>query len=188
MTTIIESYNGKSIVDSNGFLTCNNIEILKQYAMDTELLEIFHPSKCSQKYNFGLAAVQLMCTSLCFDADLGLHNWNFNLSQKHCYMTAMEAPVFTNTNKTMVNMEWLLHVVNFFKYHATNEDEKTLFEPFQSLDLMEKPGMWTRSVKDDGGKLGKNWKGTYGKCLCCLCTWLVSGLANVCQPTLTVTR
>ncbi|KAF2145396.1 uncharacterized protein K452DRAFT_342158 [Aplosporella prunicola CBS 121167] len=158
---IRESYNGKPLFDSNGLLTCNNIEVLKEYAKNTELLEIFSPSKYSQKYNSGLAAIQLMCTSMCFDADLGLHNWNFNLSQKYCYMTAIEAPVFTNADKTMVNVEWLLHVVNFFKYHATNEDERTLFEPFQSLDTLEKPAMWTRSVKDNGGKLGKNWKGTY---------------------------
>jgi hypothetical protein len=59
-------------------------------------------------------------------------------------------------------VEWLLHISNFFKYHMTRKEEYSLFEEYDSLDLSQRPKMWTGRLGHQAPGLGKNWKGSYG--------------------------
>ena len=67
-----------------------------------------------------------------------------------------------------INTIFLLHIVNFFKYHLTNETEDTLFRAYSQLGNSQKPRAWDGPLQQGRGipgvkKLGRHWKGSYGE-------------------------
>ena len=64
-----------------------------------------------------------------------------------------------------INMTFFVHVVEFFKRHLTEKRRGMLYELFSQLEAHEKPKAWSSRLVQGGGvkKLGKHWKGTYGK-------------------------
>ena len=71
----------------------------------------------------------------------------------------------------MMNGTWqistnlLVHIANFFRHHLAEKGENTVYEIFSQLKAHEQPKAWnSRLVQGEGvKKLGKHWKGTYGK-------------------------
>ncbi|MCJ1436286.1 hypothetical protein MMC27_005664 [Xylographa pallens] len=72
----------------------------------------------------------------------------------------LEFPLFTDgLLKSKLNLDNLLHIVNFFKYHITSYDEHSLHAGFHTLPDDEKPKAWDSPVKAGLQKLGTHWKG-----------------------------
>ncbi|MCJ1382641.1 hypothetical protein MMC17_005754 [Xylographa soralifera] len=84
----------------------------------------------------------------------------FEYSQKAVYGHPLDFPLFKDEPfKRELNLNNLLHIVNFFKYHITNQDEHSLHAPFHALLDDEKPKAWDSPVKAGLQKLGTHWKG-----------------------------
>ena len=63
----------------------------------------------------------------------------------------------------VVNVEFLLHIANFFKYHITHKDEGILNYDFELLSHDKKPKAWQKSLEQGLSKPGSKWMGSYGK-------------------------
>ncbi|KAF4306625.1 hypothetical protein GTA08_BOTSDO05150 [Botryosphaeria dothidea] len=152
-------------------LTCNNIEALKEFIHRSDIIEnLFRPRPRKSKrasvaeivepqYSHLLAAIQLMFAPsiLRFKGA----TYGFEDSQRWAYATIRAGPIFGGFNKLEVNMVWVLHVLNFFKYHICKREENTLYEPFKRLIRAEKPDFWNSSLHNGPADLGVHWKGTY---------------------------
>lgn len=111
------------------------------------------------QYSHLLAAIQLMFAPsiLRFKGA----TYGFEDSQRWAYATIRAGPIFGGFNKLEVNMVWVLHVLNFFKYHICKREENTLYEPFKRLIRAEKPDFWNSPLHNGPADLGVHWKGTY---------------------------
>ncbi|EKG19468.1 hypothetical protein MPH_03332 [Macrophomina phaseolina MS6] len=152
-------------------LACRNLEVLKLFIRRSGITEnMFRPRPTKSKtkesetaepqYGFLLAAVQLMCAPSVLAPKYG-SVYGFIDSQRLAYATIKAAPIFCGFNKLEVNMEWILHVLNFFKYHICKEEENTLYAPFRNLTKADTPGFWQKPLHNGPAELGVHWKGTY---------------------------
>ena len=89
--------------------------------------------------------------------------YGFPYSQQAVYSMPAENPLFTNGTP---NMEYILHIANFFRFHIKTAEENTLHKAFSALQDKHKPQAWKRAPFQGLGvkPLGKQWKGAYGKC------------------------
>ena len=65
-----------------------------------------------------------------------------------------------------VNMQFALHMINFWRYHIVYPEAQTLFIDPTKLELGDRPQGWKRPVfnKKAGIRpLSKRWKGSCGK-------------------------
>ncbi|MCJ1321426.1 hypothetical protein MMC15_006771 [Xylographa vitiligo] len=106
-----------------------------------------------------LQLYRLILTHLALDESARVPHC-FEYSQKAVYGHPVEFPLFEDgLLKNKLNLNNLLHIVNFFKYHITNSDEHSLHAPFHDLPDDEKPKAWDSPVKGGPQKLGTHWKG-----------------------------
>ncbi len=155
------------ITDDNGNIKSLNLERIKNFAYDHDILQYVllpktsHPGKDFSPF---LRTIQVMLAHLQFDHVLKTPTWGFPDSQKAVYESVRKEPIFVGPHKTEVNMQWVAHAVNFFKYHVTREDEGTLFPGYEEL---REAGMgikpWRKKLKRGVQTLGKRWRGTYGE-------------------------
>jgi len=108
-----------------------------------------------------LCAVQIVLAPRLFELDYMQGHFSFPVSQSIVYGSAEEIPIFTGCNGLDVNMEWLLHQVNFWKYHMLREEECSLFKPYTDLEDDERPRFWSEQLTQGYNQLGKHWKGSY---------------------------
>ena len=115
-----------------------------------------------------LQTLQLVLTHLNLDISsvraspvLGFAN-----SQFLVYSHPDDFPMFSENGLWQISTNLLVHTANFFRHHLAEKGENTLYELFSELKAHEKPKAWdSRLVQGEGvKKLGKHWKGTYGKC------------------------
>jgi hypothetical protein len=93
--------------------------------------------------------------------------WSFPDSQYDVYAATPDRPIFLGCDKVNVNMDWVLHQINFWKYHMNREEECSLFIPYESLPASEAVPWWDgpigpSAVTAGTSVIGKNWKGAYG--------------------------
>lgn len=84
-------------------------------------------------------------------------------SQKVVYAHPMVKPLFTKSKKN-VNWDVAVHILNFFRYHATTEHEATLYQVFQNLGGEEMPAPWKNplnAVNDEDDALSEDLTGDY---------------------------
>lgn len=110
-----------------------------------------------------LQIIQLLFFPWSLDIAMNYPTINFPASQQIVYSHPQKTPLFRDKHKTRVNINVLLHIANFFKYHMTQQQEATLFVPFQDLEENEKPKVWCNQLGQGLQKLGKSWKGSYCK-------------------------
>ena len=89
--------------------------------------------------------------------------YGFPVSQHVVYAHPKAQPMFLDENMRKVNVEYLLHIVNFFKYHMTREEEATLYPFLCNLEDSEKPRRWEGRLTQGVKQIGSSWKGSYGK-------------------------
>jgi hypothetical protein len=104
--------------------------------------------------------LQIMCAQLLFDVDYKYDLKAFGDSQLAVYSSFEEQPIFLE-HKTMVNMDWTLHCLSFFRHHMVKPDVQTLYETMADLDPCDKPSAWRAPLKNGCAPLSKYWKGTY---------------------------
>ncbi|OBT79980.1 hypothetical protein VF21_01140 [Pseudogymnoascus sp. 05NY08] len=86
----------------------------------------------------------------------------FLASQEFVYKCFKEAPLFLGRNKNEINIMWLLHAANFFKFHFKMPDgEGILAHMYQQLEKGEWPMPWAGKLKSGTQKLGPYWKGAF---------------------------
>jgi len=88
---------------------------------------------------------------------------HFDLSQYQAYDTPARQPIFCGKYKQDVNLRWLLHVVNFFKYHLTALDEGLLASHYQDLEPDQFPQPWEGRIEPGTKSLKSHWKGAYSR-------------------------
>ncbi|EMD00714.1 hypothetical protein BAUCODRAFT_61254, partial [Baudoinia panamericana UAMH 10762] len=108
-----------------------------------------------------LQAVQVVLSPFLFRLDRHLQHYSFPDSQQVVYATAETSEIFGGLHGLEIDMEWVLHHINFWKYHMVREAECTLFEAFSELDVEDRPRLWDQKLKQGGNKLGVHWKGSY---------------------------
>lgn len=107
-----------------------------------------------------LPMIQALLTPqlLKLDSELGI--LGFQDSQREVYLFKS---IWDKTSSIMeFDPEWLLHQVNFWRYHMLREDEVTLCHAYCDLDSSEFPKFWQKQLRNDGvPEIGRRWKGSY---------------------------
>jgi len=85
-------------------------------------------------------------------------------SQQRVYKCYSQEPIFKGKNNEDINLSWLLHVANFFKFHFKQPGgEGMLSHIYGGLDQSERPKQWCGRLKVGTQELGKRWKGAFGE-------------------------
>ncbi|KAK3671156.1 hypothetical protein LTR78_008957 [Recurvomyces mirabilis] len=109
-----------------------------------------------------LQTVQVLLAPAMFDIRYSNDIIGFPQSQQVVYSTVLGQPIFAGCNSLDVNTEWVLHNLNFWRYHMLRESEATLAFAFKDLAHDELPRFWQKRLTHGGGdSLGKHWKGSY---------------------------
>ena len=87
--------------------------------------------------------------------------FSFPETQRAVYATVKERPIFGGVHGLDIDMDWVLHQVNFWRYHMTRKEECTLYNTFNSLEDAETPRFWNKQLCQDRPELGLQWKGSY---------------------------
>ena len=127
------------------------------------LNNIYYESWLRDVYDPLLATIQLMLTHWSLRLRFRNTTHSFYFSQHTVYAHPSVQLLFLDSNKSLVNVGFLLHVVNFFKYHITKEDEQTAFGVYCALANGEKFKAWDGPLTQGLKKLGSDWKSSYGK-------------------------
>ena len=107
--------------------------------------------------------VQIMCMPMLLrpGKDIGLVTLGFNTSQTIAYGTPEAYPILHGPCNLDVNMDYILHNINFWKHHMLRASENTLYRAFTALPEDKRPRWWDTQLKQGVSHLGKNWKGCY---------------------------
>lgn len=70
--------------------------------------------------------------------------------------------MFLDKYMRRINIEYVLHIANFFKYHMVRSEEHTLYQDVWMLAEDQKPKIWEEKLEDGTKPLGRYWKGSYG--------------------------
>jgi hypothetical protein len=144
-----------------------NQEILYTFVKNSKLL--LHPRRSTRPprkspdyVHPALAAVKLMCSHFLFELDNVKHGLTgMEESQRVVYMATNSAPIYTGPTLTDLNMQWILHCMNFFRHHMMSKDVGTLYEVLKDLSAYQIPSAWQDPLRSGTTPLGKHWKGTY---------------------------
>lgn len=174
-----------------------NITALEHFVKSTNIMDVIF-TRAPKSARFGISQpgdelihlVQLVLSALALRIE---HRtvWSFDVSQRMAYMSMLAEPLFKGPSGTDVNIDWALHVVNFFRYHALRSEEGTLHGPWMDLteqnDGLGLPQLMKAGLSNLGpASIGQNWKGTYGKLLRPLLSF--SSLTSTLQPSSTAAR
>jgi hypothetical protein len=111
-----------------------------------------------------LTAVQVMCAQLLFQLQMDGPKYDiycFDESQRMVYAHHTLEPIFKGHGDLQVNMEWILHCMNFFRHHMIRPEAQSLYETMSDLEVGDRPSAWRAPLKDGSYPLSKHWKGTY---------------------------
>ena len=86
---------------------------------------------------------------------------SFDDSQRAVYEAPANVPLFLGNGNLRVNMDWVLHSLNFFRHHMIKEEAHSLFHTMEALSVDEKPSAWREPLQTGSYALGRHWKGTY---------------------------
>jgi hypothetical protein len=104
--------------------------------------------------------IQLTLLHLIFHPDYCLSRPSVAvISQEVVYRSQIFEPIFNEVRIDELNIFWLLHVVNHFKFHLKQRREGILEHVYRALAKDSLPRAWTGILKNETTKLGKKWKG-----------------------------
>lgn len=148
--------------DPSGKRLSNNIARLREFVTKSSFLHslLFRSNHPVLTDLFQI--IQVVFTHWSLDLSLNCPTYSFEISQKAVYSHPNKTPMFKNKMST-VNVNYLLHIVNFFKYHITCKEEGTLQSFFEELAEDQKPRAWENHIDQGLRKVGTTWLGTYGK-------------------------
>jgi hypothetical protein len=164
--------DARPVVDESCQPVGLNITALEQVIRGTNILDCIFlrttlQSNKARGANDVLPLIQLVLSSQALQ--LGCDRiFAFEESQRAAYLSVAEAPIFTGFNSLDVNIEWTLHMVNFFRYHMLRKEEQTLYDAYKDIATksagLAHPQLWKEKLSnsDITAPIGKEWKGTYG--------------------------
>lgn len=144
-----------------------NQDILFEFVRNSKLLlhprrSTRPPRKSPDTVHPALAAVKLMCSTFLFELENVKHGFlGVEESQRVVYMATNSAPIYSGPTRTDLNMQWILHCMNFFRNHMMNKEVGTLFEVLQDFSAYQIPSAWQDQLRSGTAPLGRHWKGTY---------------------------
>ncbi|QDS74352.1 hypothetical protein FKW77_004743 [Venturia effusa] len=161
------------VVDSSHQPTSRNIAALEHFVKETNLMEVIfsrapkairNPKSKPKVDDQLLPLIQLVLSALSLRLEHGTV-WSFDTSQRMCYMSSVAEPLFGGPGGTDVNVDWALHAVNFFRYHALRSEEATLHGPWKNLTKdnmgLGLPQLMKERLNNQNATIGHEWKGTY---------------------------
>ncbi|TVY81499.1 hypothetical protein LSUE1_G004411 [Lachnellula suecica] len=87
---------------------------------------------------------------------------HFDISQAQVYATSKAQPIFVGKVKQDINVRWLLHTVNFFKFHfKSGASEGIISDEYAALEHDQYPQPWIGLIKAGTQPLGRFWKGAH---------------------------
>lgn len=93
-------------------------------------------------------------------SNVGEDLYSFPTSQQAAYSPATKQAIFQGCYGTTVNMDWVLHQINFWKYHFTREAESSLYTELFGIDPADLPQLWNSKLSQaETPSIGKKWKG-----------------------------
>lgn len=106
--------------------------------------------------------LRVVFTHWSLDLTNQFHAKDFMTSQKVVY--GLDKTLITwDHGDDVVDMDHLLHIVNFFQFHVKMIHANTLNGLFLNLPDYAKPQAWTQRLTDsDCRPFGPRWKGAYG--------------------------
>ena len=164
---MIDSFSEKR--EGNLTWESENLKLICNFAKNHGVLEyVLLPDKgkggrnilCLPKQLLHTVWVMLTPAILSLEFDYA-QSFSFPDSQLAAYGTKSDYPIFGGCNGLDVNMEWLLHNVNFWKYHMLRPAENTLYPSFSALAADKTPRFWRDQLVNGVSKLGTYWKGSY---------------------------
>ncbi|KAH7414389.1 hypothetical protein DE146DRAFT_763127 [Phaeosphaeria sp. MPI-PUGE-AT-0046c] len=165
---IVESFQGYVDMDDWGRPRCQNQEMLFDFVQNSKLLlnNTRRATRSSRNepsaVHPALAAVKLMCSHFLFEFDNVKHGvLGVEESQRMVYMSTESQPIYSGPTMTVLNMEWILHCMNFFRHHMMSEEVGTLYQVLNELPAYQRPSAWQTPLRSGTAPLCKNWKGTY---------------------------
>ncbi|KAF2131437.1 hypothetical protein P153DRAFT_421501 [Dothidotthia symphoricarpi CBS 119687] len=164
---ILESFQGGSQLDEYGRPYCKNQTHLLNFTLNSKMLlsdRRAPPPARGEKdtVNQTLGAVKLMCSHFLFQLEGTKHGvFAVEESQRAVYMPTNTAPIYSGPELKDVNMDWILHCLNFFRHHMMDEEVVTLFSAMEELSVTQKPSVWREPLRQGVQPLCRHWKGTY---------------------------
>ncbi|KAF1826213.1 uncharacterized protein K489DRAFT_109686 [Dissoconium aciculare CBS 342.82] len=139
-----------------------NIKHLETFALkaSTILKNIFAPNQNKTKRPSHsdaakgrtrlLATVQVVFAPLILDLRTpDPQAFDFPQSQQAAYSGPRQWSIFHGRDGHVVDMPWVLHQINFWKYHMIRSEECTLYPAFKGLDKHDTPQMWNCPISPD---------------------------------------
>lgn len=161
---IVESFANSIQLDHDDRPRCPNMAHLQTFVLKSRImLGGKRPpiSNLHEPMNDSLSAIRLMLSHFLLDQATPPGSWfAIDDAQKAVYASTNTAPIYIGPNKDVVNMEWVFHCMNFFRYHMTTP-ELPLHDAMQDLDASQRPSTWYEPLKPGSYPLGSHWKGTY---------------------------
>lgn len=155
-------------VDDNEMPQAKNFDFMFAFCkQNPDILGcIFKPGVDMSRVKCEMLMAQVLIAPLSFDTRIPQTIYGFPESQAQVYASPVQAPLLFGHKKLDVNIPWILHVFNFFRYHFLRPEEATLFSAYTELNDTERLSLWTEPIADvPEAVLGKVWKGTYCKAL-----------------------
>ncbi|KAF1972947.1 hypothetical protein BU23DRAFT_466658 [Bimuria novae-zelandiae CBS 107.79] len=159
---IVESFADGIRLDDDGHPHCPNMVLLRLFALESKLLvggKRPPPAKPNQSTDDSLLAARLMLSHFLFDQATPLASWfAIDDAQKAVYAATNRAPLYLGPDKDLVNLEWTLQCMNFFRYYMTTPEASQLFDAMGGVEV---PSPWREPLKSGSRPFGQCWKGTY---------------------------
>ncbi|KAK4507465.1 hypothetical protein PRZ48_001200 [Zasmidium cellare] len=108
-----------------------------------------------------LQTLQVVLTPQLMRLDSELMHWRFPDSQMQAYNFRK---IWKKSGGLALDMEFVLHQVNFWRYHMLRENESALCAAYCDLDASEYPRLWEKKLSNDPQAPtmpGRFWKGSY---------------------------
>ncbi|KAF2094571.1 hypothetical protein NA57DRAFT_60599 [Rhizodiscina lignyota] len=159
---IIEAYPSW-FSEAHGHLVSLNVAKVNIFAYEHNLLANVNRHFRGNK-NPQLIALQLVLPHLNLGLELGgialNPTFGFHDSQKAVYETALSKLIFQN-GWNNIDVEWVMHCTNFFKYHLTSPDAQTAFQAFAEIPDEFHIKALEGGLHNEGHALGNKWMGTF---------------------------
>lgn len=160
---INESFTGDASHGDDAPLQCHNMARLEDFTFDSIILLGGRRTFSTRRTHPLLLTVKVMLMHFL----VSTHMCNFggwyalDEAQKMIYAPTNEAPLYLEPNKETVNMEWVFHCMNFFRYYMRTMGASQLYYNLEHLEDDQRPSPWTKPLKSGSYPLKTHWKGTY---------------------------
>ena len=144
-----------------------NLIQLRRFVQSSNILDNILYDTTTGSYGARLMqTLQVVFTHWQLDICIRSEIRGFALSQHIVYTRPDEMLLFIDKKWTL-NLTYLLHVANFFKYHMKSDHEDTLSHLMLDLEDSEKPAAWDQELKTGPQvkPLGASWMGSFGSSL-----------------------